>query len=1167
MRGLRVLLLGPGRLEFDGQPLTRLMPVKQQALVFFLAAGGEPVARNRLAALLWGETDEAAARANLRAALTRLRRWLPGLLEIDDRQVGFAPGASLAVDWRELAAAMAADADPAAREAASRLWRGPLLDGLDLLGSDAFEHWLAQARQRAQRDAIALRRRLMEAGEAAGAIDTAIAHARGLLEIDDADEPAHMALMRLLAASSRRTAALAQYEACRAALAERLGARPSADCYALYTRIHADAGERSAVALIAPAEAARVPETVTAAGASTTPARSGPSAIAASGPSVVCDMDAAAPPCAPPCAPVAAQGATALVGRGAELALLEQRLADPECRWLTITGPGGVGKTRLAEAAAVRLAPAFRHGAAWFSGRDEGGALRDAETLAQQVLAAIGDDRHARGALLLVLDNLETVAGARALVPLLAARVPGATVLATSRRRLGGPREWLLELGGLALARDADGAPATSPAARLLAARVRRLVPGFDAAAEADAVERISERVGGLPLALEMAAHAVHREGATAVARRLAGQPGEAAALEDPDRDPGDRQHSIAQVLDDAWALLDAPAQRAALRLAALPAAADATLAHAVGVDDAALAMLRDHAWLQRAATDAMAMHPLQQDFLRRRPQAAAESATVRQAMVAHLQTLLPAVEPFGDLPPPARADLLALAARTPALLLSDAVAATGTGGPADAHVQLVDRAVALLAHADRQAEAAALLAAAAERADLPRWQTAGWALRRGELLNGCGASAAAHRAYQQGLALLGLGDFEPDAAAQTLQAAGRIVARRGWPPARHPARRPFERLLLRSLVLFGAMLLFVPNPQPMVRASVLADVVARRSGRRPEREVTRLIQAWGAALFGHPRLARRLAAPLQHRRPLADNPRLELSACQGPAALRLALGEWGGLTTLLDDNAAAWRDWHASRHEMESRSLAAKLAFYEGRLDDAWQRFAALTEASMRRPGDAWRAWGPFGQAEVALCQGRLDGAAIEALYRRGEALLTEMESMDAAYTIRRQGLAARLAWRRGDAAVAREAVLAGCAAAARLRHCGFWAHEGYAGLGDTLVALRAQEAREGGAPALLDRAWSALDAALAAHVRRFPPAQTLHERLAGLHAAAVGDTAGAAARLPRAVALAEASGMRVELARACDALAHTGHGADWVRRAGRLWREMGAPAAPASS
>ena len=1131
MRGLRVLLLGPGRLEFDGQPLTRLMPVKQQALVFFLAATGAPVPRARLAPLLWGDVDEPAARASLRAALTRLRRWLPGALEIDDRQVGFASGTPLAVDWHELTAALRDDALREAREAAAGLWRGPLLDGLDLVGSEEFERWLAQSRQRALRDAVALRRRLLADSEAGGALDAAIAHARGLLEIDDADELAHMALMRLLAASGRRIAALAQYEACRAALAERLGARPSAGCYALYTRIHADTEAPSATAP----------------------------------PAASTDGDAAAEAMPVPRPTMAGDGA-GLVGREAELALLTERLNDPECRWLTVTGPGGVGKTRLAEAAAAKLASGFRHGAAWFSGRDEGGALRDAETLAQQVLGAVGDDRLERGALLLVLDNLESVSGARTLAPLLAARVPGATVLATSRGRIGGAREWLLELGGLALARDSTGQAASSPAARLLVARVARLVPDLDLAANADAIERIATRVGGLPLALEMAAHAVQREGAPAVARRLDERPGEAAALEDPDRDPADRQHSIAQVMDDAWARLDAATRLAALRLAALPAAADAALARAVGVDDDALATLRDHTWLQRDGGETLAMHPLQQDFLRRLPQAAAEGAAVRQALVAHLQAVLPPVEPFGDLSPPARAEFLALAARTPPLLLSDAAATTGAGGPVEDHVRLVDGAVALLAHADRQAEAAALLAAAAERADLPRWQAAGWALRRGELLNGCGASAAAQRAYQQGLALLGLGDFEPDAATQMLQAATRVVTRRGWPGARHPARRPFERLLLRSLVLFGAMLLFVPNPQPMVRASALADIVARRGGRRPEREVTRLIQAWGAALFGHPRLARRLASGLARRTPLLDNPRLELSARQGPAALRLALGDWGGLTADFDEAADGWAAWHAGRHEMECRSLAAKLAFYEGRLDDAWQRFAALTEASMRRPGDAWRAWGPFGQAEVALCQGRLSGAAIEALFRRGEVLLTEMESVDAAYTIRRHGLAARLAWRRGDAAAAREAVLAGCAAAGRLRHCGFWAHEGYAGIGDTLAALRVHEAREGGAPALIDRAWVTLDAALAAHVRRFPPAQALHERLAGMHAAAAGDASAAAARLQRAVALAEASGMRVELARACDGLSCADTGSDWGKRAGHLWQEMGAHAAAAS-
>jgi DNA-binding SARP family transcriptional activator len=178
MRGVRVLLLGQGRIEFDGQPLTRLMASKHQALVFYLAATDEPALRSRLAALLWGDNDEVAAHANLRVALTRLRRWLPDMLDIDNRQVAFAADAKVSVDLRDLTQALQYDAPLAVREAAAAAWRGPLLDGLDVVGSDEFERWLTQMRQRAQRDALALRRALLQSHEADGALDAAIDHAR-----------------------------------------------------------------------------------------------------------------------------------------------------------------------------------------------------------------------------------------------------------------------------------------------------------------------------------------------------------------------------------------------------------------------------------------------------------------------------------------------------------------------------------------------------------------------------------------------------------------------------------------------------------------------------------------------------------------------------------------------------------------------------------------------------------------------------------------------------------------------------------------------------------------------------------------------------------------------------------------------------------------------------
>lgn len=192
------------------------------------------------------------------------------------------------------------------------------------------------------------------------------------------------------------------------------------------------------------------------------------------------------------------------------------------------------------------------------------------------------------------------------------------------------------------------------------------------------------------------------------------------------------------------------------------------------------------------------------------------------------------------------------------------------------------------------------------------------------------------------------------------------------------------------------------------------------------------------------------------------------------------------------------------------------------------------------------------------ALYLGQLSDAALQRLFERAVRVMIEMEDVDAAYTLRRQALAARLAWRLGDVDVSPEAVLAGCAAAARLRHCGFRAHEGYAGLGDTLLALRRHERERGGAVPPLDQAWSRLQPALAAHVRRLPPACALQARLRGEWAGDVGRHAEAESALHRAIVLAERQGMRMELARACEIWASVRRDSAARERAELLWHDM---------
>ena len=1164
IRGLQVQMLGKPRLELDGQPLTRLMAVKHQALVFYLAAHEHPVQRSRLAALLWSRLAPTAARGNLRVALSRLRRQLPGLLEIDAEEVGLA-AAEVRVDWRELeriAARPEASPDETS-VAVARTWRGPLLDGFELGDADEYEQWLASSRQRAARSAITLRGRLARVCESAGRPEEAIEHLRGWLDIDDADEQAHIDLMRLLAATGRRTAAIAQYEVCRATLMERLGARPSADCYALYCRIHADAPRPVVIA------AGPVP--------APTPA---PVPVLAPAPPSV---DATIP-----------HTEGILVGRQAELALLAERLLDPSCRWLSIVGPGGVGKTRLAAAAATYLAEHFNGGLTWFSAREVAGgrgaaAEPGADDIAGELMHRVQAGPGSAPALL-ILDNLETLADGRGLVENLLATLPRITVLGTSRVRIGSSREWLLELGGLDLASDAAGEPGSSEAVGLFVASMQRLDPTFDPRQHGAAIERICRRVAGLPLAIELAAQGARTVGTETIAARMDTD----LALSDPDRAAGDPHRSLDVVLADSWSALPATVRAAACRLAALPDEFDADLAALVQVPFTALEVLGRHSWLARGARSRLAMHPLQRAYLRRLPEepgpardvTAAETVSgtapttlavtrsVATLVTAALRAQLPTVGVFGDLaeqvdepatatpcgtPHPIPADESSPALFDPpvvAMALDHAI----TCWPSPALCALVDDTAAWLLARDRSPEAAGLLARAGLRADLPGWRRIGWRLRQAEVLNESGKAVAAAHLWRRSLEALGFGDIEAHAPLPLPHGALRRVADLAPWPANDPERHAFSVLVARGLMAYGQHLSFTARPGPMSACTTLLWLLGARTLTPAERCSADAVAAYGSMLVGLPGLSR--IAERRYQRRLAGHPRdqrLRLAAEEAVAARRVADGRWEGLTSRLDAMVEEWRRAHCPRHEIETRSLAAKLAFYQGMLLQSRRRFAELTARARLLEVDVGRFWGPLGEVEAGLT---LETDEIEALqYRLDEIrhVMAEVENFDSAYTLRWFGLRARVAWRRGDLEALHEAVTAGAAACRRIRFGGFWAHEGFAGIGEGLLRLRRHERQTGGAVAPLQAGWLAFRRPLRAHCRRFTPARILWHYLEGLDAAEMGRRAEAGRSLRTAVRLAEHQGMRVELARSCVAVGALENDEQWSARALRLRREMG--------
>jgi predicted ATPase/DNA-binding XRE family transcriptional regulator len=271
--------------------------------------------------------------------------------------------------------------------------------------------------------------------------------------------------------------------------------------------------------------------------------------------------DDAAPPAGS--APAALPGyLTELVGREHETAVALALLARPAVRLLTLTGPGGVGKTRLAVQVAREVGERFPDGVAFVPlaaladpalvPAAIAGALgvRDAgdAPLPATIAAALGGKR-----LLLVLDNVEQVVESAPVVGELLLACPGLRVLATSRAalRVGGEQEYRvppLELPRPGSTGDV-AAVLRAPATRLFVARARAVRPDFaPTAATAAAVAEICRRLEGLPLALELAAA---RIGAFPPGALLARLEGGLRVLTGGARDLPARQRTMRDVI--AW--------------------------------------------------------------------------------------------------------------------------------------------------------------------------------------------------------------------------------------------------------------------------------------------------------------------------------------------------------------------------------------------------------------------------------------------------------------------------------------------------------------------------------------------------------------------------------------------------------------------------------------